>query len=243
MQSDLESVIGNGARKLAQDLLGQKNSGVSVAYGYVSCVNDDGTIDVEVEDDEFASLPATTACMGAKPGDRCLVQTYAHQSTVTGILSLGDFPARFLDIDLVYPVGAIVQFWDARDPNELWPGTTWTEVTGVFLYARSTGRTVGNTGGEETHVLSTSEMPAHTHGASSGSAGGHSHMVGFDLDGQMGTTRCSPHLAGVSGAGRTVTSSSAGVHTHGISVNSTGDGQAHNNLPPYRVVSMWRRVA
>ena len=76
-----------------------------------------------------------------------------------------------------------------------------------------------------------------------GSAGGHSHMVGFDLDGQMGTTRCSPHLAGVSGAGRTVTSSSAGVHTHGISVNSTGDGQAHNNLPPYRVVSMWRRVA
>lgn len=136
-----------------------------------------------------------------------------------------------------------MQFWDARDPNELWPGTTWAEVTGVFLYARSTGRTVGNTGGEETHVLSTSEMPAHTHGASSGSAGGHSHMVGFDLDGQMGTTRCSPHLAGVSGAGRTVTSSSAGVHTHGISVNSTGDGQAHNNLPPYRVVSMWRRVA
>ena len=64
MQSDLESVIGNGARKLAQDLLGQKNLGVSVAYGYVSCVNDDGTIDVEVEDDEFASLPATTACMG-----------------------------------------------------------------------------------------------------------------------------------------------------------------------------------
>ena len=133
MQSDLESVIGNGARKLAQDLLGQKNLGVSVAYGYVSCVNDGGTIDVEVEDDEFASLPATTACMGAKPGDRCLVQTYAHQSTVTGILSLGDFPARSLDIDLIYPVGAIVQFWDARDPNELWPGTTWTEVTGVFL--------------------------------------------------------------------------------------------------------------
>lgn len=166
MQSDLESVIGNGARKLAQDLLGQKNLGVSVAYGCVSCVNDDGTIDVEVEDDEFASLPATTACMGAKPGDRCLVQTYAHQSTVTGILSLGDFPARSLDIDLIYPVGAIVQFWDARDPNELWPGTTWAEVTGVFLYARSTGRTVGNTGGEETHVLSTSEMPAHTHGAS-----------------------------------------------------------------------------
>lgn len=95
MQRDLESVIGNGARKLAQDLLGQKNSGVSVAYGYVSCVNDDGTIDVEVEDDEFASLPATTACMGAKPGDRCLVQTYAHQSTVTGILSLGDFSCTF----------------------------------------------------------------------------------------------------------------------------------------------------
>ena len=37
MQSDLESVIGNGARKLAQDLLGQKNLGVSVAYGCVSC--------------------------------------------------------------------------------------------------------------------------------------------------------------------------------------------------------------
>ena len=72
MQSDLESVIGNGARKLAQDLLGQKNLGVSVAYGCVSCVNDDGTIDVEVEDDEFASLPATTACM-----EMCIRDSYS----------------------------------------------------------------------------------------------------------------------------------------------------------------------
>lgn len=34
-----------------------------------------------------------------------------------------------------------------------------------------------------------------------------------------------------------------GEHTHTASVTSSGGGVAHNNMPPYQVVNIWRRIA
>jgi microcystin-dependent protein len=40
-----------------------------------------------------------------------------------------------------------------------------------------------------------------------------------------------------------MTVNSAGAHTHSVTVANSGGGQAHDNMPPYLAVNMWRRTA
>ena len=73
------------------------------------------------------------------------------------------------------------------------------------------GNTVGSTGGSETHTLTTSEMPAHTHGDGTlGAAGGGSHLH------SAGTLATDAVAAHTHGAG-TLRTAAAGSHTHGVS--------------------------
>lgn len=60
------------------------------------------------------------------------------------------------------------------------------------------------------------------------SNGGHSHNISINIGGEHS------HLA---------SSGAAGEHIHSVTVNNTGGNQAHNNLPPYLAVNMWRRTA
>lgn len=41
----------------------------------------------------------------------------------------------------------------------------------------------------------------------------------------------------------TGSTSSAGTHTHAVTINSTGGGGAHNNMPPYMPAYIWQRTA
>lgn len=86
-------------------------------------------------------------------------------------------------------------------------------------------------------------MPLHSHNASETSAGAHTHTIGCDTDAAQGTYCSSVHGASTGAQKFKGTTNSAGEHTHTITIESTGGNQAHNNMPPYLTVYMWKRIA
>lgn len=83
---------------------------------------------------------------------------------------------------------------------------------------------IGWTGGEAYHTLTVDEMPSHAHTI------GH---YGWRWTGNDAKVKCVANDA----------IWSDGLTTNGFYCSNTGGGQAHNNLPPFKTVYMWQRVA
>lgn len=125
-------------------------------------------------------------------------------------------------VDAFYPVGSIYMSANNIDPATIFGGT-WEKVEGRFLLGAGSGYTLGTTGGEANHTLTAAEMPSHTHWVwQNGQAGVGMGEYGFEA-----------YLA------RSALSSDA---RHGTT-SPTGDGDPHNNMPPYLVVNIWRRTS
>ena len=170
-----------------------------------------------------------------------------------------------------YPrVGDIICTKNTANPSTQYPGTTWSLLgADTFLMATTTAENVGKTGGANTHTITTAQMPSHSHSVSCGGAGGHTHTRGtMDITGQFdGNTndgasfkkgafyQISSGTVGADGdngggiigfqASRSWTgeTSSAGNHTHTISIGNNGSGQAYDSRPQYISVYMWIRTA
>lgn len=148
-------------------------------------------------------------------------------------------------IEAIYPVGSIYISTVSVNPATLFGVGTWEQIQDRFLLAAGSTYSAGETGGEATHTLTSSEMPKHTHTATTETAGAHTHKIGTDKDvAYIAGGSCWSVHAESSGAtyvnGYT---DSAGGHTHPVTVNNTGSGAAHNNMPPYLTVYVWKRTA
>lgn len=134
--------------------------------------------------------------------------------------------ANLLDkslIDKVYPVGSIYMSVNAADPAALFGGT-WEQIKDRFLLAAGDAYAAGSTGGEETHTLTVDEMPVHSH----------SNPIHVSWDYEPNTE--SPWSNPWNQSGNL-------VYDNSSRTSNEGGGLAHNNMPPYLSVYMWKRTA
>lgn len=135
---------------------------------------------------------------------------------------------KFSDIERLileheYPVGGskrYVQYPGMESPGDRWAGTSWeidTTMQGRTLIGSGGSFTFGATGGEETHTLTTNEMPSHSHGVPAFTDG-----PGF--------------ISAAANAKNT-------NNQFDFNTYSNGGDQPHNNMPPYLVANYWKRKA
>lgn len=119
-------------------------------------------------------------------------------------------------LDYIYPVGSIYLSYSHNSPGTMFGGT-WVRIENAFLWGTTSGGTIGQTGGSATHTLTVDELPTHSHGSVySNNAPGTKTHAWFDT-----------------GAGGNMAFGQV----------SSGGGAAHNNMPPYIQISIWRRTA
>ena len=120
-----------------------------------------------------------------------------------------------------YRVGDYLQTENPTNPATSWPGTSWVQVQGRMLMGASETYHVGSEGGEAQHTLTVAEIPSHQH-----QLHGWSYAYQDGPSSQFAPTR--PYDQ---------------IDNTDMTTYPTGDGQPHNNLPPYRAVYIWRRTA
>lgn len=123
-------------------------------------------------------------------------------------------------LDNVYPVGSIYMSVNSTNPKNLFGGT-WEQIQGRFLFGMNSSYPAGSTGGEITHKLTQAEMPKHNHVIYYPNAGGPDEgaALGFPEAGSKNTWWAPACMTG-----------------------QTGDNEAHNNMPPYLSVYIWKRT-
>lgn len=130
-------------------------------------------------------------------------------------------------LDNIYPVGSIYMNVNSTNPGTLFGGT-WEQIQGRFLLGMSSSYPAGSQGGEATHTLTEAEMPSHKHVAIRG------RDADDILDNYGGSGAAYGFVAG---------DSSKGNIGNNCNTSSTGGNQAHNNMPPYLSVYIWKRTA
>ena len=149
-------------------------------------------------------------------------------------------------LDRAYPVGSIYMSVNATSPATLFGGT-WERISGRFLLAADSSHAAGSMGGEANHTLTVAELPKHSHvqkGVSFGEENSSPIRLDIQDDGNVVTydSTGSPTWAidKSSSATKTYRTISLGVDGD---TGITGGGEAHNNMPPYLAVYVWKRTA
>lgn len=117
-----------------------------------------------------------------------------------------------------YPVGSIYLSVNSTNPGTIFGGA-WEQIKDRFLLACGNTYSNGSTGGESTHKLTVDEMPSHKHTNWTAQGGSWARE-----------TMC---------CGNTTDHSMADYNN----TSYAGGNKAHNNMPPYLAVYVWKRVS
>jgi hypothetical protein len=144
----------------------------------------------------------------------------------------------------VYPVGSIYMSINATNPSTLFGGQ-WEQLKDKFLLGCGDVYQNGATGGEASHTLTTNELPSHNHSASTNSTGGHRHTFKgwWTTKGDGSATYACVARTQQNDPVEYGSFATAGEHSHTVTVNNTGGGVGHNNMPPYLSIYMWKRIS
>lgn len=130
----------------------------------------------------------------------------------------------------LYAVGSIYMSTNSTSPAELFGGT-WERIKDKFLLGAGDSYSAGATGGSATHTLTIDEMPRHGHGQRSSNWNYEMDQVYCHL-GQEGTLAGIRNTEGYTEKGQ-----------YPVWTTWEGASNAHNNMPPYLAVYIWKRTA
>lgn len=125
-----------------------------------------------------------------------------------------------------WPIGSIYMSVNSTSPANLFGGT-WERISDRFLLGASSSYPAGSIGGEFIHKLTQSELPNYSLSVTNGSNVIRS-RTGSSADAYVQTQ-----------------SGGWGIpnwESKTVTVASGGSGKAHNNMPPYLSVWIWKRT-
>lgn len=158
-------------------------------------------------------------------------------------------------VDLIYPVGSIFMSTNNVNPGT-YLGGTWEQIQNRFLLAAGSSYTAGSTGGSATVTLTANQsgLRAHGHGATYSGA---NFFIRHGNTSGTATVAAGTNTSVTDGAYSETWSGGydATDYSHKpdkvqiggtVTVNNNtaqNASEAHNNMPPYLVVYMWKRTA
>ena len=169
------------------------------------------------------NLGALPTAGGTMTGPLKLTKNVHYGTTEPSNPTTGQMFLKEVNVaQLVYPVGAIYMSTVATNPKTLFGFGTWEQIKDTFLLAAGSTYTGGSTGGEATVTLTTKQIPAHNHSIFYPNAGAGNNYAPI----------------GYPNVGSKSTYWAVGSYTGDV-----GGGEAHNNMPPYLAVYVWKRTA
>ena len=147
-------------------------------------------------------------------------------------------PTKFLEV--VYPVGSIYMNVNDIDPNKIFGGEWIRWGNGrmpIGINEDDNSFKVSEIeGGEKTHVLTTAEMPAHSHSCIARMTG-----WGNSASNPSGAYVWKSHSNFFMNPDSSAWTGQTFTPAIGYT-NTVGNTAAHNNMPPYITCYMWKRI-